>query len=146
MTPGPRRHLPPAARPLSSELIADLHARREWLADRRTGSHPLLYDYLEHEWYDREARRWADAQIGAGAALAWRELGLDPSEAADLQREGFVPEAVSRLWRDCGIPGDEIANWIGAGLTPDEAVAQRAQGVTAQDAAVMRRLRNLGAG
>ena len=103
-----------------------------------------LHDYLAHEWYDHEAREWAAADIGAGAALLWRELGLRPSEAADLQREGFVPEEVSARWRGSGIPADEVANWIGAGLTPEEALAQRGQGVTAQDAAVMRRLRHLG--
>lgn len=43
-------------------------------------------------------------------------------------------------------PGRGAGRLIGAGLTPEEAVAQRAQGVTAQDAAVMRRLRQLGSG
>jgi uncharacterized protein (DUF433 family) len=42
-----------------------------------------------------------------------------------------------------GIPIDEIANWIGAGLTPEEALEQRAHGVTTEDAAVMRSLRNI---
>jgi hypothetical protein len=142
---GPRkRGPPPAARPVSPELIADLHARREWLADRQAARGGRLYDYLEHEWYDREARGWAAAEIEAGAALAWRALGLLPREAADLQKEGFVPEEVSARWRGSGIPAEEIAEWIGAGLDPEEALAQRAQGVTAQDAAVMRRLRHLG--
>lgn len=137
---------PPAARPLSEELIADLHARREWLAEDRAATHGRVHEYLERDWYDCEARQWAAADISAGAALMWRELGLRPAEAAELQREGFVPEEVSARWRGSGIPADEIADWIGAGLTPQEALAQRAQGVTAEDAAVMRRLRNLGAG
>jgi hypothetical protein len=141
----PRRHPPPVARPAEPELISDLHARREWFADRRAAASGWLRDYLTHEWYDREARQWAAADIGADAALMWRELGLQPSEAADLQREGFVPEQVSARWRSAGIPAEEIAEWIGAGLTPEEARAQRALGVTAQDAGVMRRLRNLGA-
>ncbi len=146
-----RRRPPPAARPLSEELIADLHARREWLAEDRAVTRGRVYDgrvyeYLQREWYDREARQWATADIGAEAALMWRELGLRPVEAAELQREGFVPEEVSARWRGSRIPAEEIADWIGAGLTPQEALAQRAQGVTAQDAAVMRRLRNLGAG
>ncbi len=141
-----RRRPPPAARPLSEELIADLHARREWLAEDRAVARGRVYEYLQREWYDREARQWATADIGADAALMWRELGLRPLEAADLQREGFVPEEVSARWRGSGIPAEEIADWIGAGLTPQEALAQRAQGVTAQHAAVMRRLRNLGAG
>lgn len=105
-----------------------------------------VHEYLELEWYDLEARQWAGADIGADAAMLWRELGLRPAEAAELQREGFAPEEVSSLWRGSGIPAEEIADWIGAGLTPQEAVRQRAQGVTAQDAAVMRRLRNLGGG
>jgi hypothetical protein len=140
----PRRQPPPAARPVSGELIADLHARREWLADSRGVGHGRLYDYLQHEWYDREARQWAAADIGADAALTWRELGLQPSEAADLQREGFAPEHVRAQWHGSGIPAAEVAEWIGAGLTAEEARAQRAQGITAQEAAVMRRLRNLG--
>ncbi len=145
--PAPLRRLaPPAARPLSEELIADLHARREWLAEDRAVTHGRVHEYMEREWYDREARHWATADIDAGAALLWRELGLRPSEAAELQREGFVPEEVSSRWCGSGIPAEEIADWIGAGLTPQEAVAQKAQGVTAEDAAVMRRLRNLGAG
>jgi hypothetical protein len=121
-----------------------MHARREWLEEVRTAAPRRVHEYLEREWYDREAREWATADIGADAALLWHELGLRPSEAAELQKEGFVPEEVSSRWRGSGIPADEIADWIGAGLTPQEAVAQRAQGVTAQDAAVMRRLRNLG--
>jgi hypothetical protein len=145
--PGPsRRRPPPAARPLSAELIADLHARREWLAAERAAPRGRVYEYLERDWYDREARQWATADIGADAALLWRELGLRPAEAAELEREGFVPEAVSARWRGSGIPAEELADWIGAGLTPQEALAQRAQGVTAQDAAVLRQLRNLGAG
>ena len=143
--PGLPRRLPPGERPVSPELIADLHARREWLAESKVAGRARLYEYLRYEWYDREARQWAEADISAGAALVWRELGLRPCEAAGLQDEGFVPEQVSALWRGSGIPLDEVADWIGAGLTPQEALSQRAQGVTAQDAAVMRRLRNLGA-
>lgn len=141
-----RRRPPPAARPLSEQLIADLHARREWLADDRAVTRRRVYEYLEREWYDREAWAWAAADIPAGAALLWRELGLRPAEATELQREGFVPEEVSARWCGCGIPAAEMADWIGAGLSPQEALAQRQQGVSAEDAAVMRRLRNLGAG
>lgn len=138
--------LPPGARPLSDELIADLHARREWLAEASaTRSWKRVHEYLGREWYDREARRWAAADIQVDAALLWRELGLLPSEAAELQREGFVPEEVNSRWRGSGMPAEEMADWIGAGLTPEEALSQRAQGVTAEDAAVMRRLRSLGA-
>lgn len=145
--PEPLKRLsPPAARPLSERLIADLHARREWFAEAQALPRSRMFEYLRCEWYDREARRWAAADISAGAALLWRELGLQPAEAAELQREGFVPEEVSASWRGSGIPAGEIADWIGAGLTPEEAAAQRAEGVTAADAAVMRRLRNLGAG
>jgi hypothetical protein len=140
-----RRQPPPAARPVPGELIADLHARREWLADSRGVGHGRLYDYLEHEWYDREAREWAAADIGASAALMWRELGLQPSEAAELVREGFAPEDVRAQWLGSGIPASEVAEWIGAGLTAEEARVQRAKGITASEAAVMRRLRNLGA-
>ncbi len=134
---------PPAARPLSPELIDDLHARRRWLAEARSVAHPLLFDYLRHNWHDREAQTWAAAQIQPAAALAWRELGLTPPEAAELQTAGQEPEQVRTLWHQMGIPIDEIANWIGAGLTPEEALQQRAHGVTAQDAAVMRSLRNI---
>ena len=144
--PPRRRQPPPAARPLSPELIADLHARREWLADDRDVGRARRHEYLRHEWYDREARQWAAADVGADAALIWRELGLRPAEAAELQRQGHVPEEVTARWRGLGIPADELADWIGAGLTPEEALAQRAQGVSARDAAVLRRLRHLGPG
>jgi hypothetical protein len=127
-------------------LIADLHARREWLAEVQSVAGRRVFEYLRLDWYDGDAREWATADIAADAALLWHELGLRPTEAVELQREGFVPEEVSALWRGSGIPVEEIADWIGAGLTPQEALAQRAQGVTGEDAAVMRRLRNLGAG
>ncbi len=141
-----RRRPPPAARPLSDELIADLHERREWLAEVQSVARHRVFEYLRFEWYDREAREWATADVAADAALLWHQLGLRPSEAVELQREGFVPEEVSALWRGSGIPVEEIADWIGAGLSPEEAVAQRSQGATVEDAAVMRRLRNLGTG
>jgi len=141
-----RRRLPPTERPLSEKLIADLHARREWLAEVQSVAGHRVFEYLRLDWYDGDAREWATADIAADAALLWHELGLRPPEAAELQREGFVPEEVSALWRGSGIPVEEIADWIGAGLTPQEALAQRAGGITVEDAAVMRRLRNLGAG
>ncbi len=137
----PRALPPPAARKLSSELIDDLHARRRWLAEAPRSSHKVMWDYLRHNWYDREAQTWAAAQVSAAAALAWRELGLTPGEAADLERDGFTPEAVGAQWRRSRIPVHELGDWIGAGLTPEEAVEQRARGITAADAAVMRSLR-----
>jgi hypothetical protein len=134
---------PPAARPLSPELIADLHARCQWFAEASSSSHPLLYNYLRYNWHDREAQTWAAAQIHPGAALAWRELGLTPPEAAELQKAGQQPENVRTLWHRSGVPIEEIGNWLGAGLTPEEALEQRALGVTAEDAAVMRGLRSI---
>jgi hypothetical protein len=134
---------PPAARPLSPELIDDLHARRRWLAAAKPASHPLVWGYLQRNWHDQEAQTWAAARIEAGAALAWRQLGLSPAEAAELQKAGQEAEEVGALWRQSGIPADEIANWIGAGLTPEEALDQRARGVTAEDAAAMRGLRSI---
>lgn len=95
---------------MSRELIDDLHARREWLADRPVAVSGRVYEYLRHEWYDREARQWAAADIAADAALLWRELGLVASEAAHLEREGVVPEEVAALWRNCGIPAEELAD------------------------------------
>jgi hypothetical protein len=127
-----------------TELIGDLHARREWLAAAQPSSHPLVFGYLRHSWHDREAQSWATAQIEAEAALAWRELGLRPAEAAELQNAGRLPEEVGALWRRSGIPAAEIADWIGAGLTPEEALDQRANGVTREEAAVMRSLRSVG--
>jgi len=134
---------PPAARPLSPELIDDLHARRRWLATAKQSSHPLMWGYLKHNWHDQEAQSWAAMRIEADAALAWRELGLNGAEAAELEQAGRRPEEVGALWRRAGFPADEIANWIGAGLTPEEALDQRAHGVTAADAAVMRSLRRI---
>ena len=106
-------------------------------------SHPLLFDYLRHNWHDREAQTWAATQIQPGAALAWRELGLTPPEAAELQKAGQEAEVVRMLWHRSDIPTDEIGSWIGAGLTPEEARTQRACGITAEDAAVMRALRGI---
>jgi hypothetical protein len=108
-----------------------------------SSSHPLLFDYLRHNWHDREAQTWAAAQIQPAAALAWRELGLTPPEAAELHKAGQEPEEVRTLWHRSEIPINEIGSWIGAGLTPEEALEQRARGVTAEDAPVMRSLRSI---
>jgi hypothetical protein len=134
---------PPAARPTSPELVQDLHARREWFAIAKSSSLPLVWGYLRHNWHDYQAQSWAAARIEAEAALAWRELGLRPAEAAELQTAGHEPEELGARWRRTGIPANEIADWIGAGLTPQEALDQRANGVTAEDAAVMRSLRSI---
>lgn len=97
--------------------------------------------YLQIGWVDTQARHWLAAGIDALDAKDWLLLGFTMKEAAALEPTGQGPVQVLLAWTRAGIPADEVADWCGAGLSPDEAVAQRASGVTVEQAAVMRSLR-----
>jgi hypothetical protein len=97
--------------------------------------------YMQRQWFDDEAIAWALHGIEAGEALAWKELGLTPAEAAQQQAKGMDVMRTIKAWWQAGIPFAEVADWIGAGLNPSEAAEQRAKGVSAERAAVLRSLR-----
>lgn len=101
----------------------------------------VMHSYMARRWFDDEAIAWAVHGIEASDALAWKELGLTPVEAARQQSNGATAMQTAKAWWRAGIPFDEVADWIGAGLTPQEAADQRANGVTAERAAVLRSLR-----
>ena len=101
----------------------------------------VMHSYVQRQWFDDEAIAWALHGIEAPDALAWKELGLSPVEAAHQQANGMDPMKTAKAWWQAGIPFDEAADWIGAGLTPQEAAEQRANGVSAERAAVLRSLR-----
>lgn len=101
----------------------------------------VAHTYLHSQWLDDEAIAWASHGIEATEALAWKELGLTPVEAA-RQEQGQSAMQTAKAWWQAGVPVEEVADWIGAGLTPKEAAEQRASGVTVEQAAVLRSLRN----
>ena len=101
----------------------------------------IIHSYLSRQWFDDEAIAWAMHDFDATDAIAWKELGLTPTEAQRQQDQGATAMQTAKAWWRAGIPVDEVADWIGAGLTPDEARAQRANGVTVEHAAVLRSLR-----
>jgi hypothetical protein len=117
--------------------------RRFMRAVGRSGPqhHQVAQSYMFRNWVDDEAIAWAREGIGADDALAWKELGLTPTEAKRQQAEGHTAMQTAKAWWRAGIPVDEVADWIGAGLTPEEAATQRANGVTVEQAAVLRSLR-----
>lgn len=84
---------------------------------------------------------WAEHQISAVDAKLWELIGLKPAEAARLARQGKDPAQVLQDWWRSQIPYDEVANWLAAGMSPQEAAEQRARGVTAEQVAVLRALR-----
>jgi hypothetical protein len=100
-----------------------------------------IHSYMSRQWFDDEAIAWAIHGFDAGDAIAWKELGLTPTEAQRQQEHGASAMQAAKAWWRAGIPVDEVADWIGAGLTPDEACEQRANGVTVEQAAVLRSLR-----
>jgi hypothetical protein len=79
--------------------------------------------------------------IPASEAYLWHDLGLTAAEAGRLVAAGTSVGEVVRDWWPTGIPFGELAEWIGAGLSPAEAVEQRANGVTTEQAAALRALR-----
>jgi hypothetical protein len=101
----------------------------------------VVHSYMTRHWFDDEAIAWASHGIDAADALAWKELGLTPVEAARQEAQGSGAMRTAKAWWRAGIPVEEVADWIGAGLTPEEAVEQRAKGVTGERAAVLRSLR-----
>jgi hypothetical protein len=103
--------------------------------------HWLIHDYMRHQWHDDAAVAWARQGIGPIEAHLWHDLGLTPVEAGRLVADGLTVGEVVRAWWATGIPFAEVADWIGAGLTPDEAVRQRNEGVTGEQAAALRALR-----
>jgi hypothetical protein len=102
----------------------------------------VIHSYMSRQWTDDEAVGWARQGIDAAEARIWMILGLEPSEAARLERQGLSVAETLRQWWRTGIPIEEVGHWIGAGLKPDEAVDQRARGVTAEQAATLRALRD----
>jgi hypothetical protein len=89
-----------------------------------------------------EALAWGVLGIEAAEAILWRDLlGLRPSEAAPLVKQGLSFEETVVSWRRAGIPFEEVGEWIGAGLSPEEAATQRAKGITLERAATLRALR-----
>jgi hypothetical protein len=106
--------------------------------------HVVMGGYVQLQWTDEDAIAWAKQGIQAWDARLWRELGLTPAEAAELDKAKVSPLDVLRDWWRAGIPFDEVADWLGAGLTPAEAVAQRESGVTVEQAAALRALRRGG--
>jgi hypothetical protein len=107
-------------------------------------SHQVMASYLQSQWVDEAAVRWARCQIQAWDAKLWLALGLTAAEAAALHAAGQTPAQVVRDWWRAGIPFDEVADWIGAGLSATEAARQRASGTTVQQAAALRALRREG--
>jgi hypothetical protein len=102
----------------------------------------MLHSYLARQWFDDEAVAWAKEGIDGAEASVWKALGLRPSEAGRLVRQGATLADTVRDWWRAGIPIGEVADWIGAGLTPKEAAGQRAKGITAEHAAALRALRD----
>jgi hypothetical protein len=107
--------------------------------------HSVLGGYLQTQWFDDEAVGWARQGIAAWDARDWRNLGLVPAEAAELQNAEVTVHQVVRDWWQAGIPFDEVADWLGAGLSAAEAAEQRAAGITVEQAAALRALRRGGA-
>jgi hypothetical protein len=105
------------------------------------GDPRVMHGYLQRQWLDEEAQRWAAMGIEAADAYTWHALGLTPGEAGRLAIQGRGPGDVIREWWAAGIPFAEVADWIGAGLSSQEAVEQRSQGITSEQAATLRALR-----
>lgn len=101
----------------------------------------IMHSYMQHQWFDEEALEWAKQGIEAQDAYIWYELGLTASEAGRLAIQGRSPGDVIREWWSAGIPFGEVGDWIGAGLSAQEAVEQRTEGITTEQAAALRALR-----
>ena len=101
----------------------------------------IMHSYMQHQWFDEEALEWAKQGIEAQDAYTWYELGLTASEAGRLTIHGRSPGDVIREWWSAGIPFSEVGDWIGAGLSAQEAVEQRMNGITTEQAAALRALR-----
>jgi hypothetical protein len=101
-----------------------------------------LHGHVARGGLDEEAAAWAKAGIDGAEAPVWKALGLLPSEAGRLDRNGVTLADTVRDWWRAGIPIGEVADWIGAGLTPEEAAGQRTKGITAEHAAALRALRD----
>ncbi len=105
----------------------------------------VMMTYRQANWVDDEAVDWACQGVPAWDAQAWRQLGLTPAEAGELQAAKVGVLEVIREWWAAGIPFEEVADWLGAGLSAAEAVEQRASGITVEQAAALRALRRGGA-
>lgn len=101
----------------------------------------VMHSYMTRQWTDDAAVTWAKQGIDAADARIWMLLRLQPPEAGRLEKQGLSVVETLRQWWSTGIPLDEVGEWIGAGLKPDEAVDQRTRGITAEQAATLRALR-----
>jgi hypothetical protein len=143
---GAERRAPDPRTSASSQVSTFGHARHGFMqavtrgGPGQAGRH-VVHSYMSRQWFDDEAIAWATLGFDAGDAIAWKELGLTPTEAQRQQTHGVSAMQAAKAWWKAGIPVDEVADWIGAGLTPEEAAEQRTRGVTVEQAAVLRSLR-----
>lgn len=86
----------------------------------------IARSYIRRQWLDAEAITWAAQGIEASDALAWKELGLSPTEAGRQEVCGMNAIRTAKAWWQAGIPFAEFAECIRSGLTPNEAAVQRA--------------------
>jgi hypothetical protein len=144
-SPTAHRALPRGSSSGSMSRAAGRHPVQDFLEKLHRTPHgrQLMHGYLQQQWLDDEAVKWASEGIEAPAAILWKEFGVSPVDAAAATKDGQTPAATIRAWWEAGIPPGEFAAWLGAGLSPEEAAAQRADGVGADRAAVLRALRRL---
>ena len=104
--------------------------------------HQHAFRYAQMGWVTDDALPWAQADIPPEHARLWSLLGIRAPEAASLERGGLTALDAARQWWSAGVPLGQVAAWLGAGFTPEEAQQQMAAGVDAEQAAVLRALRN----